>query len=320
MEPVDFSHFMQLRSPSFHPFVLALGAILFCSDARALVINGFNNATDSRFISDTTYESWISTAPANTSFDLGAFDFSGVGWRYNSSDATASKQGIALVSSQYALTAWHVAPSITESVRFRNTSGIVKTYGIDSVTRIGATDLALIRLNNPIPLADSINRLPVLNLQSSWLGTDVILYGRGSPGNNTSPRTGTGTVQNVAEQTVSGSTGLTLQTRYVTASAPIGEAYFQTGDSGSPMLAVSSGVLTLGGINWAVASGTGYYDSIATLVANYASSINAVLATDGQSLSVVPEPRTAVLMLLAGLLIFFLHRLRLCKNSQPSKR
>lgn len=283
--------------------VLALGNAFLGSEARALVVNGFSNTTDSRFLSDTTYESWISTGPENTTFDMGSLDFSGVGWRYNASDATASKQGIALISSQYALTAWHVAPAATESVRFRNTDGVVKTYGIDTVTQIGTTDLALIRLESPILLADNINRLPVLNLQSNWLGENVVLYGRGSPGNNTSPRTGTGTVNSVAEETVGASTGMTLQTRYVTASAPVGEAYFQTGDSGSPMLAVYGGVLTLAGINWAVASGTGYYDSIATRVQDYTAPINSVLAGDGQSLSVVPEPSASLLVPLALLAI-----------------
>ena len=285
------------------PIVLAT-CLLAANPARALVIKNFSDATDSRFTSNTSYSSWIDTAPANPTFQYSSYDFSGVGWRYNSSDATASRQAIALVSAQYALTAWHVAPTTSESVRFRSTSGSVLTYGINSVTRIGSTDLALIRLQTAVAPTDNINRLQIADFGSSWLGEDLLLYGRGSPGDFTSHRVGTGSVFATANITVSGSTGWTLQSRYVTATATTGEAYFQTGDSGSPMLAFYSGQIALAGINWAVASGTGYYDSIATRVADYDTSIDAILSSDGQSLSVVPEPATTALCLLASVMVW----------------
>ena len=289
------------------PLVLVT-SLFAANSARALVIKNFSDATDSRFTSNTSYSSWIDTGPANPTFDLAAYDFSGVGWRYNSTDATASRQAVALVSARYALTAWHVAPAVTESVRFRTTSGSVFTYDIDTVTRIGTTDLAVIRLDANV--ASGINFLPVLDLGSDWIGEDLVLYGRGSPGDYTSHRTGLGAVDFVSEETVSGSTGWTLKSRYLTGSAVTGEAYFQTGDSGSPMLAFHSGGLALAGINWAVGSGTGYYDSIATRVADYDTSIDAILSADGQSLSVVPEPATTALCILASAILWAARRHR----------
>ena len=193
--------------------------LLYSSTAHALVIKSFSKATDSRFTSNTIFSSWSDTGPGNQTCQYAVYDFSGVGWPYNSSDATASRQAISLVSAQYALTAWHVAPTTSESVRFRNTSGTVLTFGINSVTRIGSTDLALIIL------------------QTAAAPTDIY-----------------------------------------------------------------SGQITLAGINSAVASGMGYYDSIATRVADYDTSIDAIPA-HGHSLSVVPEPATTALCIVASAMV-----------------
>ena len=248
----------------------------------------------------------------NKAFVGDPYNFSGVGFSSSSSWAT-------LISDCYFISATHFHPGNGDSVTFRETNSLADpshTYTVAGGQQIGGTDLWVGWLNTAVDA--SIARYSVLDLPTApqYLGLELYNYGLTN-------RVGRNVSDFLASQTVGPSTGDTMFYDYDNLDVtpvgvpPIGgdETFIQVGDSGAPSFTVFGGNLTVLGVHWAITdifAGTneGEY-SLDTFVPSYISNLNTVLAAKNQSVSVVPEPASAALLILvAGTALAGLRRRR----------
>lgn len=247
----------------------------------------YHNATYDRFSSG-----YSANPVANPSFFAAAYDFSGVGW-----DPSDDRRNVALISPQHFVTSWHFYP--TSSLAFMNRDGAVITNTVSSITRIGATDLAIGRLSTAFSPADEIAWYPVVSIDvSDYLDQWIWPYGKHSStisvGSN-----------KVAEIYFESHPDINTES-YIYyfgqgGSYYPGEAIAEGGDSGSPDLIAVDGQLRVVGTKSFVS-----FDPNLTggaFLPHYYQQVDGVLALDGYHLTVVPEPGAGGLALAgAGLL------------------
>ena len=223
------------------------------------------------------------------------YDFSGVGFT-GSNWAT-------LISDCYFISATHFHPSISDTVTFWETNSLAgpsHNYTVAGGQQIGGTDLWVGWLNTAVNA--SIARYSVLDLPTypDYLGLTLYNYG-------VNHRVGRNVMDDYGLLTAGPSTGQVMGYDYDNSDTPsVGgdEAFIQVGDSGAPSFTVFGGKLTVLGIHWAITDdfpgtdeGESSYD---TFVPTYIAGLNLVLADKSQSVSVVPEPASALLVLIGA--------------------
>lgn len=235
------------------------------------------------------------------------YNFSGVGFSNTGSWAT-------LISDCYFISATHDHPGTSDTVTFRETNSLSDpshAYTVAGGQQIGGTDLWVGWLNSAVD--PSIARYSVLDLPTAanYVGLELYNYGLTN-------RVGRNVSDFLASQTVGPSTGDAMFYDYDNLDVPsVGgdETFIQVGDSGAPSFTVFGGNLTVLGVHWAITDifpGTneGEY-SLDTFVPSYIAGLNTVLAAKSQSVSVVPEPASAALLILvAGTALAGLRRRR----------
>ena len=285
-----------------HWFAVFLAAAL-CTNfaglpARAIIINGEGPPGDTgiydRFIAGT-----YATAPVvNPTFIGSSFDLSGIGWL-----ASNPSLSITLVSSQYFVLASHYNPGIGVSMKFFGTDGMlhsatVDTYHVLTYTGSGgaaASDLTLGRFTTALPSA--VTPMPIfypgatsVSTPSSFAQYDgVSLFNYGHMA-----RMGTNGLDGFSEYSFTPGGSATNIGVIYTQGAGAGETLLEGGDSGSPTLAFKDGVYGLIGTHSGV--DTPHALSVDAFVSytQYVNQMNAFLAADGQTLTLVgvPEPGT----------------------------
>jgi len=264
----------------------------------------------------TTYDRFVlGTYPVNPvpnpDFIAAPFDLSGVGW-----DVGDPARAIAMISEQYFLCSAHFTPGGT--LMFLSQSGVLHSYEVETTAfhRLiydgsagpKESDLAIGRLKNPISPADEIGFVPILYLGETdiaqpesfepYLGLSLLNLGHsryGGGGANITLRLGTNTLDTVSEFSFGGAVtniGIVFDQDPVT-----GETLLQSGDSGSPTFGLKDGQFGLLGTHAGVA-GNKSVDAFAAYTP-YVTQINDWLRPANQSVSLVPEPGSAILVLAA---------------------
>ena len=287
----------RLRLPAFLAVVIcaAIGAL----PARAISING--EGPDSvtgiydRFIVGT----YPGTPVANPTFIGASLDLSGIGWA-----ASTPTQSITLVSPQYFLGASHFLPATGSTLRFFGTDHSLYSATVDSyhtLTYTGssgaqASDLTLGRLT--FALSAAVSPMPIfypgptdISTPSSfdqYAGVTLLNYGF-------TARMGVNALDGFSEYGF-GAPKTNIGLIYSQGTGA-GETLLESGDSGSPSLGYRDGSYGLIGTHSGV--DTAHSISVDAFVGYtpYVNQINAILATDGQSLtfSGVPEPGTLII-------------------------
>jgi hypothetical protein len=236
-----------------------LGTLLFfipglmSFQAQALNIKSYSAALYDRFSSG-----YASSPVANTggSFAGAGLDFSGVGW-----NPLVTSQSFVMIDDTHFLMATHYTSQLSSSSIdfFSLTNGVVQ-YAIDpnGYTTIMVngqqTDLSVGTLATPLNSSDHIATYAILNLPSSsaYLGLSLYVYGHSDNGDNsrTSPVVGTNTLGQVD---VLNQVANTVAFGFAQG-AGSGQAYGQSGDSGSPTFTVVNGELALLGIHSSISA------------------------------------------------------------------
>ena len=224
------------------------------------------------------------------------YDFSGVGQESTGSWAT-------LISDCYFISATHLHPGPSSTVTFWETNslaGTSHTYTVAGGQQIGGTDLWIGWFASAVD-AD-LARYPILDLPNAadYFGLTQFNYGL-------THRVGLNVTEGISLETVGPSTGLTFYADYDNSDSPsVGgdETFLQSGDSGAPTFNVVNGQLALIGIHWAITDNNPGTDEgelfIDSAVPAYIDDINDVLDDKGQTLTLIPEPTSAALMLLGA--------------------
>ncbi|HVU23832.1 MAG TPA: trypsin-like serine protease [Opitutus sp.] len=265
-----------------------IALLALANPARALTVYGYDSATDERFTSG-----FPSSPVENPSFFLSGYDLSGIGWE------DTGHFGVTLISSQYALTAAHVAPAPGSTLDFVNADGALKQYTVDTsyvLTHPNSqnTDLVLVRLTQPIAASDHVTSYPTLLLPTigSYIGAPVAAFGAGQ-------RAGTNIISDAgaADLLPFGSgNGTADDYLFVTDyDAVTGDTQAQSGDSGSPTFTVVNGSLVLLGTHSAISTSGSPAHTYDVLAPAYYTEINQYLQLDSQSwsayvVSAIPEP------------------------------
>jgi len=279
--------------------VLALAA-LWCSTSRAAtILRSYASREHDRFYTGTDKD-----------LVAAGYDLSGVG--RTGSEGTGAYWAT-LISDSYFLSANHYHPGTNDVVTFWETNNKTDgshSYNVDGGTRIGGTDIWVGWFEEGTVVDSAIVRYPVADLpaESDWLNQILFNYGKDH-------RLGRNVVDSIQDYTEGSSSGRTVWFDYDNNDTPsIGgdETFLQSGDSGSSSFLAYNGELTVAGIHWSI---TDFFDetnegesSIDTFVPHYIDEINAVLAARGESLRVVPEPCSGILLALALLGLVSRHR------------
>lgn len=272
-----------------------------------LDIVGYSNTLNDRFTPGT----FPSAPTQNPSFWQAAYDFSGVGWASNN-----AQQSVVMISPLHFIGANHYRP--TGDLSFMNQDGVVKTYAISNggytmLTGLNSqrSDLVLGRLAAPIPDADNILNYAILDLPAfgSYVDLPLEVYGWYS-------RVGTNTIDGFYYADFYDSSGYIdndgdgTNDNIVMAfdqDAATGEARGVGGDSGSPSFVPWYGSLSVVGIHSA-ADSTSTYDAFVPV---YIDDLQSLLAADGYSLLLVPEPSGLMALIAAcGAWLAWLRRRR----------
>ncbi len=274
-------------------------------------------ATHNRFASGYALAPVANPSP---NFLLAGFDLSGIGW-----NAANPGQSFALVTPQHFVGAAHFGIGPGGTIDFVNSLGVKKSYTVEGGAVVGnaqgqASDLFLGRLSAPIAPEDRVNFLSITSLpEAMQIGSTAYLYGNAA-------KVGTSRItafQDFGSDPATAGSGLNPSRTFSTVYRPFGaanDARVEGGDSGSPTFLIESGRLALAGVHGALGSvgtlGFTTYTSYDTSVPFYTNQVNALLAADGYQLTVVPEPRTVVLLLAAALGIGLVRR----KHLRPALR
>lgn len=272
--------------------VTCLCLLAAVSTAQALTIVGYDSATYD------VYSGGYPTAPVGNSsptFVGAGLDLSGVGW--NSANPT---QSFAMISDQYFVYANHYAPGSSMSF-LSPVTGQVVTYAVSSTTyhftyNGETSDFAIGKLSTALDPTLGIGSYPVLDLAqvNDYLGLPALIYGRGTNG----PVLGTNVVDLLTSYDFPGSPAGedSYGVGYSYTLSQTGDAYFQSGDSGSPTFVLWHGQLTLLGTHSVITTGDDPNYSIDNLIATYTEQMTA----QGISFSAVPESSRSLLMLLGA--------------------
>ena len=245
--------------------------------AWALAITSYNPAVNDRF------SSGFSSAPVPTlsgSFLGSGVDFSGVGW-----GSAVYTVAFGLISPRNYIGAVHYPGDIT--FKFLGGDGALHTYTekTRTMTNYGVVfggdtygDLSVGTLTAPIPAADRVQAMPVLDM-ANYTGAPVWMYGNGSNG----PRLAATTISSV----------VTSGSYYSYFKTPTTDSTLEGGDSGSPTFIPwtdPTGVkqLTIIGNNSGVDPSYNWLNFISR--PETVTAINNVLVPDGYALRWVADP------------------------------
>jgi hypothetical protein len=277
---------------------------LFCAVASSAIAQMFitgnpNERRYSRFYSG-----------ADKAFIGDGLDFSGV---------STNGPWATMISPQYFITAYHwpatSSPSGTLAFCEGNSmAGGTHTYHIDTSFGFSTTyegqpsDVYVGRLTAPIPASDHIAYYPVLSLPnlSDYVGRPIYNYGNWN-------QVGRNVISSVAPYSEGIEKNMGMFFNYDAPGVGPDETYLINGDSGAPSFAVVDGRLALLGEHFSTygTSGLVPYDlgppkasdgswwSVDGFLPAYIAQIDGVLPPDQQLATVVPEPGTALLLIVA---------------------
>jgi hypothetical protein len=241
-------------------------------------------------------------------------DFSGV---------SAGGPWATMISPQYFITAYHWPANSRSTLTFyegNTTASGGHTYDVDTSFHFDATyngqpaDVYVGRLTAPIPAADRIAFYPVLSLPSASDYVGMTIYNYGNPN-----LVGRNVISKVEPYAESGENGIGMFYNYDVPGVGPDETYLIGGDSGGPSFAVVGGKLALLGEHFsnfgtsgllpggqiyggAPEASDGSWWSVDGFVPAYLDQLNAVLPIDQQVTTVVPEPCTALLLVVGATL------------------
>jgi hypothetical protein len=284
-----------------------------CAQAINIVGEGPDNVTGiyDRF----NVGSYPGAPVANPSFIGASFDLSGIGWV-----ATNPTQSITLVSSQYFVGASHYFPGAGTVLQFEGTDNLLHSATVASyftLTYTGSngaqsSDLTIGRLAAALP--SSVTPMPIfykgatdISIQSSfnqYNGVSLYNYGH-------TARMGTNGLDGFSEfHFVQNGPQTNIGLVYTQGTGP-GETMLEGGDSGSPTLGYLDGLYGLIGTHSGVNTALSLSVDAFVAYTPYVDQMNAIMAADGQTLTLVgvPEPGT-IFMGIALLAICGARRIR----------
>lgn len=223
-------------------------------------------------------------APAwNDAAWFGSRSFSGVGWAPADHD---NKRQFALVSPLHIVCATHYQPGLGTFIRFLNSDGVAVNRSVTSLMPVKNdlgqnTDLTLATLSSPLLSSDKVAHLAYLNLadESAYLGTSLTVFGWQA-------KAGTGMISGF-DDLVEPSINKTrmMEFEYLMQSGDQDDSYLESGDSGSPTLAMAGGTPALVGLHTAVNESLLMRTSYDTFVPHYLDKLNALMAADGYQMT-----------------------------------
>lgn len=239
------------------------------------------------------------------------FDWSGVG-------RTGGDEWVTMISPSYFLSSAHLAPDGNDTVTFyeeNDQSGLSHDYVVNVGQQIAVenqsnpTDLWVGKLNDSIA-DDPINYYPVLDASSAYSGMELYNYGKPD-------RVGRNELDGFTSRTVEDpnteeeSTGMSMVFNYDGQDVlDIGddETLLRGGDSGGPSFTKWNDRLALLGIHWFTSEDDDFSGD--TFVPAYIDQINAYMddMVGGESVTVVPEPGTLSLWVIALIGVAWLGR------------
>ncbi len=248
----------------------------------------------------------------NKAFIGAGFDFSGV---------STSGPWATMISPQYFITAYHWSANYSPTLTFyegNSTATGGHTYNVDTSFRVYATydgqpaDVCIGRLTAPIPASDHIAYYPVLALPnvSDYVGMSIYNYGNPN-------LVGRNVISQVEPYAEAGENGWGMFYNYDVPGVGPDETYLIGGDSGGPSFAVVNGKLALLGEHFS-SYGTsgqipfdggppkasdGSWWSVDGFLPSYIDQVDAMLPANQQLTTVVPEPGTAVLLIVGATLL-----------------
>ena len=246
-----------------------------------------------------------------------AYDWSGVG------KESGGVHWATMISATHFLSAEHHFPAPGSSILFHadnDPSGITISKTVDSITRVGGTDLVVGKLTSAPGATIAIYAVASDSTTSGGFGLSVyadreaFVVGRDSGSGTESFRVGRNRLDGLESNTEDGSTGDIITFDASSSGDPgfLGddEAFLQGGDSGGSLFITSGSDLVLTGIHWTILPDGAPTYSGSTFVPNYISEINTILSDSGESLTLisVPEPSSTALLGLSGLALMFRRR------------
>ncbi len=278
--------------------------------ARAVVVQGYDSATNDRFTSGYP----AAPVPSTASQFIGAtYDWSGVGW-----DASLATRSVTMISSQYFVFSTHYQPGATikflsptlNAANLGNSSAAVVSYTwspgpttrfvlLDPTSGV-AGDFSVGKLNTPLDPAQGIATYRILSLASlaDYVDLPLLTYGRGNNGTSpvASPRVGTDTLGGFMDLDIyplgTGNQDRVSDTFsvYHTDNGQPGNTRYETGDSSSPLFVPYNGDLALIGTHGTAGFGPdGKFYSTDSFIPAYLDQ----MTEHGIEFATVPEPGAA---------------------------
>lgn len=276
-------------SPSIHKIflIVALWLTVSVPSTQALVIDTYIPSRHDRF-------SGFPAAPVhNPSFMYAGLNLTGVGW-----DTSNPSRQLTMVSPRHFLGAYHYKPAIGATIRFLSSGGTVRNYTVASITPITHdtgqnSDLFIGTLSNSIAPGDGIDFHPYLNLrrEQNYLRKTLVMLGKTARG-------GSQTVDSITSIMIPGKINTTKAlTSYSSfSSAGPDDAYFESGDSGSPSFIVNNNIAAIVGTHSAVASGSSSATNYDAFVPYYADKLNTIMEAHGYHMTkAIPGTTTLTL-------------------------
>lgn len=286
-EDCHFSHYVHSKLTVYTKMrflSLSLCSLLFFALTMRgqTIIDGFSSSANDRYAN-------------NPSFVADAFDLSGV-------TLSGGGRWATLISNNVVISAQHFNPGLS-SLTFYETNdpaGNSVVRQIDSVTRIGSSDIWLGVLDEPVgssitPFSFATETVTTAAefIAGPYAFENAYLFGRSPTSFTTSLDMAVGRnvldgyITDFAAASANGDAVLATRDDPLDPNYVAFEAFLQPGDSGGPLFADIDGKLVLVGVNWFIIDRLTSSDlSGVTYVGNYAAEIQAFIDEN----SIIPEP------------------------------
>ncbi|MGB7346019.1 MAG: hypothetical protein WBD20_17510 [Pirellulaceae bacterium] len=310
----------------------------FASHAHAAVFAGYTSDRHDRFLTGEP------EGTLNPNFIMAGYDLSGISLGTpgdGMSDEIApdvSTSRAVLITPQHYIAADHAG---TTTPRFRGNDGVIRSYTSTSSTRLNTvrsdgtsdpSDIRLFTLSAPIPTTDGVNPLAILSGNTQLLtGQEFFLISnpRINSDESLTHRAGKNVVRDVFEIGFGENNTSPTENIYYTFDTAenkgfdgfggdalgVDEAGLIGGDSGNPALIDINGQLAVLGAHFGISVPSGsnagagdFYHNFTSLLTPYIGQIESLTAAEGQSITklsipvtAVPEPSIAFLVIVLGL-------------------
>ena len=249
--------------------------ILSLASAEAIEIRNYSPAQHDRFVTGTN------GTQLNPDAYYVSSRYTGIGYATQGADA----RQYTLVTPQHVLFAKHFVLGLGTNIRFLNASGQEFNRTTISSTDVpngsgGVADAIILKLNSPLPTDQGITPFPYLNLsrERQYNNIDLTTFGQ-------SRRAGRGRISSFSDFSDEAiDTTRTYTFTYNTLAGNQDDAYFVTGDSGSPSFALVNDRPALVGLHLAAGTTPNSQINTDTFVPRYADAINTLLAPEGYQL------------------------------------